>query len=134
MLSWMLQTTIISVVLIFLVHHLIQFFRDTLTTPKIKDLVNTPPLKYEHMFSAMTSSTAPVIHTIDIQNLLPKTTHNATPIETNSINSSSSSIDSLSMKNELKNYLKNQSFATPINSLDSNYTPVPKKIKITELV
>ena len=53
MLSWILQITIISIILIFLVHHLIQFFRDTLTVPKIKDLVNAPTQKYENMFSAM---------------------------------------------------------------------------------
>ena len=49
MLSWVLQITIISIVLIFLVHHLINFFKSTLTVPKIKDLVNTPTQKYENM-------------------------------------------------------------------------------------
>jgi hypothetical protein len=132
----MLQTTLISVILIFLVHHLIQFFRDTLTTPKIKDLVNTPPIKYEHMFSAMNYSNQPSIQPInasDIKNLLPVATNapgvpTAMPVENN--------YDSLTMKNELKNYLKNQSFSTPISNipLESNYTHLPKKIKITELV
>ena len=40
MLSWILQITIISIVLIFLVHYLFNFFKSTLTVPKIKDLVN----------------------------------------------------------------------------------------------
>ena len=39
MLSWVIQITVISIVLIFLVHHLINFFKSTLTVPKIKDLV-----------------------------------------------------------------------------------------------
>jgi hypothetical protein len=42
MLTWVIQITIISFVLIFLVHHLINFFKSTLTVPKIKDLVNAP--------------------------------------------------------------------------------------------
>jgi hypothetical protein len=50
MLSWIIQITIISIILIFLVHHLINFFKSTLTVPKIKDLVNTPNKKYENMY------------------------------------------------------------------------------------
>ena len=51
MLSWVIQITVISIILIFLVHHLINFFKSTLTVPKIKDLVNTPTLKYENMYN-----------------------------------------------------------------------------------
>ena len=51
MLSWVIQITIISFILIFLVHHLINFFKSTLTVPKIKDLVNTPTQKYENMYN-----------------------------------------------------------------------------------
>ena len=46
MLSWVIQITLISIILIFLVHHLINFFKSTLTVPKIKDLVNTSSKKY----------------------------------------------------------------------------------------
>jgi hypothetical protein len=51
MLSWVIQITVISTILIFLVHHLINFFKSTLTVPKIKDLVNTPSIKYENMYN-----------------------------------------------------------------------------------
>ena len=51
MLYWIIQITLISVILIFLVHHLIDFFKTTLTVPKIKDLVNTSTQKYESMFN-----------------------------------------------------------------------------------
>ena len=51
MLTWVIQITIISFVLIFLVHHLINFFKSTLTVPKIKDLVNTPTQKYKNMYT-----------------------------------------------------------------------------------
>ena len=50
MILWTFQITIISVVLILLVHHLIVFFKNTLTVPKVKDLVNAPMLKYEDMY------------------------------------------------------------------------------------
>jgi hypothetical protein len=45
MLSWIIQITVISIILIFLVHHLINFLKSTLTVPKIKDLVNSPTQK-----------------------------------------------------------------------------------------
>ena len=56
MLSWILQITIISIVLIFLVHYLFNFFKSTLTVPKIKDLVNSPTQKYESMFNIISKN------------------------------------------------------------------------------
>ena len=56
MLSWIIQITVISIVLIFLVHYLINFFKSTLTVPKIKDLVNTPNQKYENMFNIISKN------------------------------------------------------------------------------
>ena len=56
MLSWILQITIISIVLIFLVHYLFNFFKSTLTVPKIKDLVNSPTQKYENMFNIISKN------------------------------------------------------------------------------
>lgn len=134
MLSWILQISIISIILIFLVHHLIQFFRDTLTVPKIKDLVNAPAQKYENMFSAMNrgggSESMMNYNTSFDENykksLLPPS---ASPTE----------FDVASMKDELKSYLKNQHFqsSSSINDLESNYMTAPsskKKVKITELM
>lgn len=53
MLQWTIQITIISIIMVFLVHHLINFFKSTLTVPKIKDLVNTPTQKYEAMYNVI---------------------------------------------------------------------------------
>ena len=50
---WIVQSTIISIILIFLVHYLFIFFRDTLTVPKIKDLVNKPNRKYDEILSTV---------------------------------------------------------------------------------
>ena len=49
MLSWAIQTTIISLVIIFLIHSIYHYFKETLTIPKVKDLVNKPSEKYEVM-------------------------------------------------------------------------------------
>ena len=51
MFLWSIQISIVSIVLIFLVHHLIHFFKSTLTVPKIKDLVDNPSKKYEKMYN-----------------------------------------------------------------------------------
>ena len=90
MLSWVIQITVISIVLIFLVHHLINFFKSTLTVPKIKDLVNTPTQKYENMYNIIKqNSNASSNEEYTLIDLLPKKE------ETN-------------MKSELKNFLKKQ--------------------------
>jgi hypothetical protein len=94
MLSWTIQITIISIVLIFLVHHLFNFFKSTLTVPKIKDLVNTPTQKYENMYNIINKNKQ-VNNNLDVNNeytlidLLPKK-------------------DDSTMKSELKNFLKSQ--------------------------
>lgn len=95
MLSWTIQITIISIVLIFLVHHLINFFKSTLTVPKIKDLVNTPIQKYQNMYDIINNSnTTSNVHTPNkdytLIDLLP------------------SKSDDSNMKSELKNFLKSQ--------------------------
>ena len=53
MLFWSIKITIVSIIFIFLVHYLINFFKSTLTVPKIKDLVNTPTKKYESMYNIL---------------------------------------------------------------------------------
>lgn len=94
MLSWIIQITIISIVLIFLIHHLFNFFKSTLTVPKIKDLVNTPTQKYENMYNIINNNKQ-VNNNLDMNNeytlidLLPKK-------------------DDSNMKSELKNFLKSQ--------------------------
>jgi hypothetical protein len=110
MLSWVIQITIISIVLIFLVHHLINFFKSTLTVPKIKDLVNTPTQKYENMYNIINNDkgsykNSNVDNEYSLIDLLPKKE------ETN-------------MKSELKNFLKSQlsnskTNGTDISALDS---------------
>lgn len=99
MLSWVIQITVISIILIFLVHHLINFFKATLTVPKIKDLVNSPNQKYENIYNILKKPSKDPEYSesggysdqkeYTLIDLLPKT-------------------DEPSMKNELKNFLKKQ--------------------------
>ena len=98
MLYWTIQITLISFILIFLVHHLINFFKSTLTVPKIKDLVNTPTQKYENMYNIIIKNNPntnlnPGLNTnfneYSELDLLPK-------------------IGTTNMKDELKTFLKKQ--------------------------
>ncbi len=93
MILWVIQITIISIVLIILVHHLIHFFKSTLTVPKIKDLVNTPTKKYENMYNIINNT-------------------NNTSIKENKdytlIDLLPSKNEEPNMKDELKHFLKSQ--------------------------
>lgn len=112
MLFWSIKITLLSIILIFLVHYLINFFKSTLTVPKIKDLVNTPTQKYENMFNVISLS--------DKQNNNNSSNNSSNNINLSNNNNLSNNqvsyteIDLLpkpdenSMKNELKSFLKKQ--------------------------
>jgi hypothetical protein len=110
MLSLIIKVSIISIIFILLIHNLIHFFKNTLTVPKIKDLVNFPQQKY-----------------IDIQNIISSENYQ---IDILNENSSYSVIDLLPninenktndlMKDELKSFLKDQ-----LNSDTNEHNIVP---------
>ena len=136
MLSWVIQTTLMSIIFIFVVHYLINFFKSTLTVPKIKDLVNDPSKKYENMYSIINSNNSnnssnnsqnsnnsySNISTNDLDfkieytdaDLLPKFEPKVEP---------KVDMNTDSMKNELKNFLKKQAnpdnFSTNVSALDA---------------
>jgi hypothetical protein len=103
MIYWSIQTLILSIVLILLVHHLILFFKDTLTIPKIKDLVNTTDDKYENMYKIISRSNEQGIKekspldSTTLLSLLPNGKEETPTKE---------SVDIESMKNELRSFLK----------------------------
>ena len=115
MLFWTIQTTIISIILIFLMHNLFYFFKTTLTVPKIKDLVNAPAQKYENIYNTLNKHSSSSIYLdTDTDNQMGENGYE----NTNNPNIKS-------MKNELKNFLKNkikskEDNTTSISSLDSN--------------
>ena len=106
MLSLIIQISIVSIIFIFLVHHLLCFFKATLTVPKIKDLVNSPNTKYQHIFDTISHKNESIDTETDyglneseysVIDLLPSGPDTNTNTNTNS-----------SMKDELKHFLKKQ--------------------------
>ena len=120
--GWIIQITLISIILIFLVHHLLIFFKSVLTVPKVKDLVNTPTQKYESMFKAMTRS----------DDVRSEKEVNYSANDTTSIKDI---LDMDSMKNELKDHLQHLSFeaSDTFSTFETQPAFPNKKIKITDL-
>jgi hypothetical protein len=51
--SWIIKVTVVSLLLIFLIHYLYTFLKTTLTAPKLKDLVNKPQAKYNTIYTSL---------------------------------------------------------------------------------
>ena len=96
--GWIIKVTMISLLLIFLLHYLYSFFKTTLTSPKLKDLVNKPQAKYDTIYNSLKSAGDG-----GKQNLGEDTNNNSESISNSNSNSNS---NSSSMKDELKKYLK----------------------------
>jgi hypothetical protein len=99
--SWIIQITIISFILIFLIHHLLNFFKSVLTVPKIKDLVNRPKQKYNDIYNVISSG-----ETVTYNN-------NSSSFNNDTINYNLEDIlpsykAEPNMKTELKNFIKKQ--------------------------
>jgi len=129
MLSWILQITIISIVLIFLVHYLFNFFKSTLTVPKIKDLVNSPTQKYESMFNIISKNNSKAHNNNgNFNNDNDYNNNNGN----NGNNDNEYTLTDLlptqetktDMKNELKNFLKKQMNPTTETNNTNNTTPI----------
>ena len=97
MLTWIIQISVISIIFIFLVHHLLMFFKTTLTVPKIKDLVNSPSQKYQNIYDTISHKSDYNSNSYTNIDLLP------IPDEKNN------------MKDELKSFLKKQ-----LNNVNDN--------------
>lgn len=118
MLTWILQISIISIIFIFLVHNILCFFKSTLTIPKIKDLVNSPITKYQHIFDTISNSNSNSnsnkLQTYNSNSDLSNSYTDIDLLPTENTNSSSSS----DMKDELKMFLKKQ-----LNTSGNNAEP-----------
>ena len=89
--------------MIFLVHHLLLFFKSTLTVPKIKDLVNAPQKKYEHIYNILSkdSSSSSSSSDFNFDNL-------SNGVDSINNLKRETKVEISSMKNELKSFLKKQ--------------------------
>jgi hypothetical protein len=127
MITWVIQISLISIIFIFLVHHLFCYLKNILTIPKVKDLVTLPSKKYENILSIISNQTInnnSILKDIntntnnndinnDINNNISYTEIDLLPnnININSISNSKSNINDLnnvSMKDELKSFFKSQ--------------------------
>jgi len=59
MLWFVIQQMVLSLILIAIVHYIYEFFKNNLTEPKIKDLVNKPKVKYEQIYKNAVSKQSP---------------------------------------------------------------------------
>ena len=89
---WFIQVSVVSLIIIFVIHNLYTFFKETLTVPKIKDMVKRPQQRYDTLFRELRNQVA--------ENANANANANASA--SSIVNSSSNADD---MKNELKRYL-----------------------------
>ena len=126
MLSWIIQISIISIIFIFLVHHLLGFFKSTLTVPKMKDLVNSPVKKYQDIFDTITNSNtinnSNTNYNTNYNKYLPTSNVEADYTDINLLPTENSNSNSLGMdmKDELKSFLKKQ-LNTSVDGIGSNF-------------
>jgi hypothetical protein len=131
MLSWIIQISLISIIFIFLVHHLIGFFKSTLTVPKIKDLVNSPSQKYQNMFNTISKGDSHLSSNFNTNTNTNPNSYTAidllpTEIQTDTSNNVSFVLDTSTkdhMKDELKSFLKKQMNSSGNNGMDSSMLP-----------
>ena len=102
---------IISLILITIIHHLFLFFKDTLTVPKVKDLVIQPSENYK-----------------DIENIISKSTTNINDLQINNFKKDISPIDQNDMKNELKNFFNELKDNSTSNNENNPFTKIYQNV------
>lgn len=115
MIGWTIQIAVLSFIFIYLVHHLLTFFKNMLTVPKMKDLVDSPNKKYEDIFATLNNTNKSFSFSnnnngfTDID-LLPSFTNGNSSSDNDSknISNNGSNNGSNDMKDELKSFLKKQ--------------------------
>jgi hypothetical protein len=118
---WIIKVSILSFILIFLLHYLYSFFLSTLTVPKIKDLVTLPQEKYDKMFHSLQSADP------SDNNGSNNGNNNGSNNGNNNGNNNGSNNNTQSMKEDLINFLKDigskpqaSSNTSAFGSLDEN--------------
>ena len=108
--SWIIKVAVVSFLFIFLLHYLYSFFKTTLTSPKIKDLVNKPMRKYDSIYDSLENNQSYIEESdgVNISNALhSNSVSTQNPIKQN-------------MKDELKKYLSELSGSGGNKASDSN--------------
>ena len=110
--SWIIKVAVVSFLFIFLLHYLYSFFKTTLTSPKIKDLVNKPMRKYDSIYDSLENNQSYIEESdgVNISNALHSNSISTqNPIKQN-------------MKDELKKYLSELSGSGGNNTSDTSDT------------
>ena len=120
MLNWIIQITISSLFSVILLHYIIDYLKDVMTIPKIKDLVENPSKKYKNMYNIINRN----IHNSSSSSSSSSTSYSTIQDYTLNdllvpIKDEITQHDKFSMKDELKNFLKKQLNETPDENHDS---------------
>lgn len=67
---WLLQNVVFSISLIVILHYLYIYFKATLTSPRVKDLIHCPKQKYETLFDTIQKGNRDLID--DYDSIIPK--------------------------------------------------------------
>jgi hypothetical protein len=111
---WFIQVSVVSLIIIYVIHNLYSFFKDTLTVPKIKDMVKRPQQRYDTLFR-------------ELRNQVHASNANEANANANDANANPGS-EADNMKNELKRYLMdlNSSQSAHTNQAHTNQDPQPQ--------
>jgi hypothetical protein len=112
--SWIIKVTLISLLLIFLLHYLYSFFKITLTAPKLKDLVNKPQTKYNTIYKSLQSASEGSSVNLGDDETISHNSHNSKP----NYSSNSGVLSTSNMKDELKKYLKEISTSGNVGNIE----------------
>ena len=115
------QWVIISLILILLVHHLFLFFKNTLTVPKVKDLIHQPSNMYKEIEETLQSSN----NTIKLSSI---------DNNCNNGNNGNKNIDTKEMKNELKDFFNeiSQNKSTILSEPSSSFGSFPQMNELSK--
>ena len=119
MLFEIIKISIISLLLIFLLHYFYRFLLQNLTTPDVRDLVNKPKQNYEKIFNTINSNTSSETNNSE-QNVEKDNNKNQTSTPNNIVpnnivpnnivpnNIPQNNIASTNMKNELQHFINKE--------------------------
>lgn len=119
MFFYILYSAIVSIIIIFVVHNIFNYFKNTLTTPKIKDLINKPRNEYDKIKSVINSDLDTSIEHID------STARNSNDNTSTEMQSVRNDVDRDNIKSELKDFFKQlneeKKDSISFNPVNNNY-------------
>ena len=128
MLTWLIQIILLSIIFIFLIHHLFCYMKNTLTIPKVKDLVTSPLKKYNDILSILlnknigsgTGAGTEDESTYKTDEFLGKALYTEIDLLPNNMDNSNPNPNS--MKDELKKFLKTNLNTNDIQEYNYQFT------------